>query len=129
MVCVWIDGSGAVLRVCLEEKQGRDKSVVLGSEGSRSESENWAFAVPKYLTAYCNFLSKGFEIFLGAAGYLNEGSVNLIDSPEDRNSLSLSLFEVHSRCSIGGVVAILPWYLSSRKRRSQWWWVQLGRCP
>ena len=51
----------------LAGKQSRDESVGLGSEGSRSDSQSWFFALPKYLTSYRNFPSKGAEIVTGAA--------------------------------------------------------------
>ena len=111
--CVWIDGSGVVLGVCLQEKQSRDEFLGLGYEGARSEPESRSFALPEYLTSYHNLPSKGAEI---VAVLPLEASVNLIDSPEDRNSLKFFLRLKCIQDAPGEVVAILPWYLGIRKR-------------
>ena len=67
MVCVWVDGNGVVFGVRLKAQESRNKSVELGLEGSRFESKGRSFALLKYLTAGCNFLSVGSEIIACAS--------------------------------------------------------------
>ena len=59
MVCVWVDGNGVVFGVRLKAQESRNKSVGLGSEGSRFEAKSRSFALREYLTADRNFPSEG----------------------------------------------------------------------
>ena len=99
MGCVWIHGSCEVLGVCLKERQqSRDKSIELGLEGARrSEPEGRSFALPKSLTSYRNSPSK--RVDRSSRVTPSDATVNLIDSPEDKNWLSRSLSDMPSRCS------------------------------